>query len=180
VERNLHELEQAHGQYTREGWRRFGSSGRINHQGYRFDNIRIEPLTELPSSAKEALTRGEIIRSNAGDGKDVIAIPIKLRGQTIGVVNAKLKEGFGKSALATVESAIARLASALESARLYEEARLRADREQSISRVTSAISASAEYEEILRTTVLEVGAMLKDTEVAIQILDDSTRSQPGE
>jgi len=60
------------------------------------------------------------------------------------------------------------------------EARLRTDREQSISRVTSAISASAEYEEILRTTVLEVGAMLKDTEVAIQILDDSTRSQPGE
>jgi hypothetical protein len=60
----------------------------------------------------------------------------------------------------------------LESARLYEEARMRADRELSISRVTSAISASTEYEQILQTTVREIGNLLSDTEVAIQILED--------
>ena len=50
---------------------------------------------------------------------------------------------------------------------------MRADREQSISQVTSAISSSTDYEEILRTAVTEIGAMLTDTEVAIQILRDS-------
>jgi hypothetical protein len=68
----------------------------------------------------------------------------------------------------------------MESARLYEEARLRADREQSISRVTSAISASTEYEQILQTTVREIGSILGDTEVAIQILEEPTAGKRTE
>jgi len=173
VERNLSELERAYGQYTREGWKKFGDSGRLINQGYRFDNIRIEPVTELPALGNEALATGMVVRSNGADASSVVAIPIKLRGQTIGVVNTKLKEGFGQNTLATLESAVERLAAALESARLYEEASLRADREQSISQVTSAISSSTEYEEILRTAVTEIGTRLNDTEVAIQILRDS-------
>jgi len=180
VERNLHDLERAHGQYTREAWKRFGRSGQISNQGYRFDNIRIEPITELSDSGKEALATGKVVRSNGGDAMNVIAIPIKLRGQTIGVVNAKLKEGFGKDTLTTIEGAIERLASALESARLYEEASLRADREQSISQVTSAISSSTEYEDILRVVVMEIGTMLNNTEVGIQILGDSSERETGD
>ena len=180
VERNLHDLERAHGQYTREAWKRFGRSGQISNQGYRFDNIRIEPITELSDSGKEALATGKVVRSNGGDAMNVIAIPIKLRGQTIGVVNAKLKEGFGKDTLTTIEGAIERLASALESARLYEEASLRADREQSISQITSAISSSTEYEDILRVVVMEIGTMLNNTEVGIQILGDSSERETGD
>jgi GAF domain-containing protein len=178
LERNLHELEHAHGQYTREGWQRFGRSGQIGHQGYRFDNLRIEPIAELSALGKEALSTGKIVRSN-GDAANVIAIPIKLRGQTIGVVNARLKDGLEKNTLTIIEAAIERLASALESARLYEEASLRADREQSISQVTSAISSSTEYEDILRAVVREIGTMLNDTEVGIQILGDASERQTG-
>ena len=173
VKRNLHELERAHGQYTREVWQRFENSGRISHQGYRFDNVRLEPITELPPPGNEALTTGMVVRSNGTNATSNIAIPIKLRGQIIGVVNTKLKEGFGQNTIATIESAVERLAAALESARLYEEASLRADREQAISQVTSAISSSTEYEEILRTAVMEIGSMLNNTEVVIQIIRDS-------
>ena len=173
VERNLHELERAHGQYTREVWQRFESGGRISHKGYRFDNIRMEPITELAAPGNEALATGMITRSNDAESTSVVAIPIKLRGQIIGVVNTKLKEGYGPSTLAIIEAAIERLAAALESARLYEEASLRADREQAISQVTSAISSSTEFEEILRTAVVEIGSMLNGTEVAIQILRES-------
>lgn len=179
VELNLHELQRAQGQYTREGWQRFGRSGQLSHQGYRFDNVRIEPVTDLPALGKEALAKGIMLRSNGDETANAVAIPIKLRGQTIGVVNARLKEGFGKETLTTMESAIERLASALESARLYEEASLRADREQSISQVTSAISASTEYEDILRAVVTEIGTMLNDTEVAIQVLGDSNMPETG-
>ena len=73
--------------------------------------------------------------------------------------------------MSTVELASERLASALESARLYEEARLRADREQSISQVATAISSSTSYEDILQTTVREIGTTLKNAEVSIQIID---------
>jgi GAF domain-containing protein len=185
VERNLRELENAYGQFTRDNWRRVveGTGG----LGYRFDNVHLERITELPAKAGNALLTETMVHSNgrnAGTEKErSVAIPIKLRGQTIGLVNLKLKEGYDHNTIAVIESATERLAAALESARLYEEARLRADREQSISRVTTAISASAGYEQILQTTVKEIGSILGNTEVAIQILDEYAavkRTGPGE
>ena len=103
-----------------------------------------------------------------------------MRGQTIGVVTLKLKDDYSGSTVPTIEYATERLALSMESARLYEEARLRADREQSISRVTTAISTPTDYEEILQTTVREVGRMLKDAEVAIQIVGDSASDRREE
>lgn len=172
VAENLHELERAYGQYTQEGWQRLRSSGRIKNTGYRFDNIRIEPIQQVSTVGSEALEKGTTINSNGNDTIREIAIPIKLRGQTVGVVNAKLRDGSNEGTVSTLELAIERLASALESARLFEEASVRADREQAISQITSAISSSSEYETILRTTVREIGNALTDTEVSIHILGE--------
>jgi GAF domain-containing protein len=172
VGENLHELERAYGQYTREGWQRLRSSGRMKNKGYRFDNIRIEPIQQISTVGNEALEKGTTVNSNGSNDSHEIAIPIKLRGQTVGVVNAKLREGYNETTVSTLELAIERLASALESARLYEEASVRADREQAISQITSAISSSSDYEMILRTTVREIGSVLTDTEVSIQILGE--------
>ncbi len=170
----LKELERAYGRITRTGWQKFVASGRIRTKGYRFDNIRLEPVRQLSAPGWEALKKGDTVISNGDGTKQEVAIPIKFRGQTIGVVHAKLREGYGDSAISTLELAVDRLASSLESARLYEEARLRADREQTIAQVTSAISTSSDYETILRTTVREVGQVLPDTEIGIQILGDIT------
>ena len=188
VESNLRELEGAYGQFTRDNWKKLTDGTASGSLGYRFDNVRLERITELPELAGDALASGKVVNSNgryAGPEKErSAAIPIKLRGQTIGVVSLKLKEGYDSSTLAIIESAADRLAAALESARLYEEARLRADREQSISRVTTAISSATGYEQILQTTVREIGNILGDTEVAIQILDEPTAGKrstgPGE
>ena len=176
VERNLRDLESAYGQFTRDNWTKLTDETVTGNIGYRFDNVRLERITELPDLAGAALSTGAIMSSNGrhlGSEKECsVAIPIKLRGQTIGVVNLKLKEGYDQNTISIIESAAERLASAMESARLYEEARLRADREQAISRVTTAISTSTGYEQILQTTVREIGSILTDTEVAIQILED--------
>ncbi|HUG33455.1 MAG TPA: cache domain-containing protein [Anaerolineales bacterium] len=169
----LEELERSYGRYTREGWRNLSASGRIRNAGYRFNNIRIEPVTELTDAAVQALGSGTIINSNGDSSGQEIAIPIKLRGQTIGAVHARLKEGSSEATMNTLQLAIDRLASALESARLYEQASLRADREQAISQITNAISSSSEYDLIMRTTVRELGNILNDTEVAIQIVTDN-------
>ncbi len=174
VEKNLRDLEQAYGQYTREAWAALGQGGTLGKAGYRFDNVRIQPITELPAPGNEAIRTGNVVISETGsqppDGK-MVAIPIKIRGQVVGAVTAIMKEGHSQNTVSTIELAVERLAASLESARLYEEARLRADRERSISQVSSAISVSTEYEEILRTTVREIGGVLKDAEVTIQILD---------
>jgi GAF domain-containing protein/HAMP domain-containing protein len=187
VERNLKELESAYGRFTQDNWQRLAEATATGNMGYRFDNVRLERITERSETSGNAIPSEGIAHStdsHPGIEKDRnVAIPIRLRGQNIGVVNLKLKEGYDNSTITIVEAAAERLASALESARLYEEARLRADREQSISRVTTAISASTGYEHILQTTVREIGNILGDTEVAIHILEEpvrATRAGQGE
>ncbi len=172
----LDELERAYGQFTSSGWKKFVSSGRLRNIGYRFNNIRIEPITNLAETSKEALAHGERVITGENETDQEVAIPIKFRGQTIGVVHAKLQPGYGDNAISTLELAVDRLASSLESARLYEEARIRADREQTIAQITNAISSSSDYETILRTTVREIGHALTETEVGIQILGDTSQN----
>ncbi|MFN8463853.1 MAG: GAF domain-containing protein [Anaerolineales bacterium] len=177
----LNELERAYGRFTSSGWQKFTSSGRLRNLGYRFDNIRIEPVTRLTETSKEALLSGNSVVTNGSDTHHEVAIPIKFRGQIIGVVHAKIQSGYGgETAVSTLELAVDRLASSLESARLYEEAKVRADREQTISQITSAISSSSDYETILRTTIREIGHALKDTEVGIQIVDDAAQDSINE
>lgn len=177
VEKSLTELEGAYGRYTLESWKGLADGVQKGTKGYRFDNIRTQSISELPEIGKQALNIGTTVSANGNNQKsekqNSVAIPIKLRGQTIGVVTVKLKDDYSASTISTIESATERLALAMESARLYEEARLRADREQSISRITTAISTPTEYEEILQTTVREIGMMLNDAEVTIQIVADS-------
>lgn len=180
VEQNLSDLEQVYGQFTRESWKTLGEAGLLSKAGYRFDNVRIQSITEVSTLGDRALQTGTILIDNAKNGSSAsnqVAIPIKLRGQTIGVVTANLKEGYSPLAVSTLELAIERLALSLESARLYEEARLRADRERTIAQVTSNISSATEFDAILRTTVEEIGKSLGDTtEVSIQIISDTDQA----
>lgn len=181
VESSLKELESAYGKHTREGWSRLAEDAE-GVKGYRFDNIRMEPVSEPAELEKTVLESGVKTSTYAqnGDRQTTAVIPIKLRGQTIGVISVKLHEDHRDDTISTIELVSERLASALESARLYEEARLRADREQSISQVTTAISSSTDYEEILQTTVREIGANLKDVEVTIQVIGDGNANRQHE
>lgn len=175
TQKNLKELQQAYGRSTREGWESLVGSGLLNNAGYRFDNVRIQSITTAPELGAEAMQTGRpIVRSENGNDPSrqvVAAIPVKLRGQSIGVVTVKLKEGYSPNTISTIEQAVERLAASLESARLFEEARARADREQAISQVTAAIISAPEFDAILRTTVIEIGRALGDSEVSIQLME---------
>lgn len=174
VEQNLKNLEQAYGRTTREAWKSIAERGTAKNFGYHFDNIRIRPIHEVSALGNEALQSGNKVREINETQYESVAIPIKLRGQSIGVVTVKLKEGYKQATINTIEQAIDRLAGSLESARLFEEARQRANHEQAISHVTTAISSAPEFDSILRTAVEEIGNSLGDSEVSIQILEDIT------
>lgn len=175
TQENLKELQQAYGRSTRESWESLVGSGLLKNAGYRFDNIRIQSIKTTPELGAEAMQTGKpIVRSENGNDPSrqaVAAIPVKLRGQSIGVVTVKLKEGYNPSTISTIEQAVERLAASLESARLFEEARARADREQAISQVTAAITSAPEFDAILRTTVIEIGRALGNAEVSIQLAE---------
>jgi methyl-accepting chemotaxis protein len=167
--RYISDIEVAYGKHTRDGWRKFISTHQLQSRGYRFDNIRIQPSESVPTIGQDALVKGSTVSTSGASANQEVAIPIRFRGQTIGVVHAILREGSGETIITTLEQAIDRLASSLETARLYEEAQLKANREQAISQIASLIGSSSDYETILRTTVREIGNVLTDTDVLVQL-----------
>jgi GAF domain-containing protein/HAMP domain-containing protein len=107
---------------------------------------------------EQAMITGQTVRSAESDGdrKQRVAVPIKVRGQVIGVLETyKPAEsgGWSKEEIALLETIADQLDPALEGARLYQETQRRAAREQAIRHVTEEMRRTVDVETILQDTV---------------------------
>jgi GAF domain-containing protein len=119
---------------------------------------------------KAALANGEIV----GDAEDVtLAIPIKVRDRVIGVIDGRKPDGSGQwtqEEIALMQTLAEQSALALESARLYQDTRLRAARERMIGEVTGRIRETLELEDVLKTAVREIREALGADELGARLL----------
>jgi GAF domain-containing protein/HAMP domain-containing protein len=175
VETNLLELERTYGEFTKQSWKAAGA-GEPQNVGYKFNNIRMEPFTEIPKEAKIAIEKGITVASEeSGQKQDegqLAAIPIRLRGQVIGVVNVRFQgRHTPQRTIAMIEQAADRLATALENARLIEETRQRAQRDSLISGFSNRVRATLDLEAVLKTAAQEIQQVfqLKEAEVRLGI-----------
>ena len=100
-----------------------------------------------------------------------LAVPIRLRGQVIGVMQLSTR---GEQKLSTDEADIAeavaeRLSLAIETATLLQSTQHRADIERITAKITSNISSSARFETILQTAAQELSSALGGSDVIVQI-----------
>lgn len=159
AQRAQREAESASSQLTREVWSGFTEN--LQQKGYRFDGIKSEPLNEVQRSGSE---------------HEALLVPVELRGQTIGRLRLKASSPtrrWTEDELAIIGSTADRIALALESARLLEEAQKRAAREAFLSTVGAKLGASFQLDSILRDTVEELGQTLKSSTVSFQLVNPS-------
>ncbi len=107
----------------------------------------------------QASQSGQIIR----DERSTVAIPLKVRDQTVGVVRLRKPEAAGEwtaEEIALMETLSEQLGVALESARLYQDTQRRAVREQLTSQITSRMRESLDVETVLSTAAQEISAAL--------------------
>jgi GAF domain-containing protein len=156
--------------YTQQEWSNFVRQ--VKRPGFVFDGKRISPLNNniKREEIKKAIQTGKLSLEKASS---TIAIPIKLRGQTIGVLDVKAKKGprqWTQDEILLLEAAAERTALALENARLVESAQRRASRERAIGDISSKIGAVGNLEAILQTAVEELGRKIGGaTEVTLEI-----------
>jgi GAF domain-containing protein len=152
--------------YVRQEWSKFSDLAR--QSGFLYDGKQILPLTDALQRHRLAQTGSlSIDRKSSG-----ISMPIRLRGQTIGVLDVHPRNGsrqWTQDELAVVEAAADRAALALENARLVESAQRRAGRERAIGEISARVSAVSDRELILQTAVEELGRKIGNTEVRIEI-----------
>ena len=152
----LHQAEIVSRQLTRRAWREFSEA--YDRVGYRYDGLKPEPLME---SARFA----------ASDKP--LTIPIVLRGQVIGKLKlnpTELSRQWTEDEVALAEATAERVALALESARLLDDAQKRAQRESFLSEVSSKLGASFQLDSILRDTVEELGQTFRNATVSFQLV----------
>jgi len=100
----------------------------------------------------------------------IVAIPIKLRNQVLGVMDLRFSNASIPVELVNLlEMTANRLALALENARLFEELQIRAGREHMVSEVSAKLRASTDIDSILRAAALELGQALNISEVSVQL-----------
>ena len=158
--------------YTRQDWSNFVSQ--VKHTGFVFDGQHVAPLDNQTKREhiKAAIKTGSLSRER---GSATVAVPIKLRGQTIGVLDLRSKRGareWTQDEIALLEAAAERAALALENARLVESAQRRASRERAIGEISTRIGAVNDIEAILQTAVEELGRKIGGAAEVILELDN--------
>ena len=159
--------------YTQQEWSNFARQAKPN--GFVFDGKQVLPLDNnvRREPIKAAIQTGGLSLEKASA---TIAIPIKFRGQTVGVLDVRSKNGqrhWKQDEIAMLEAAAERAALALENARLVEGAQRRAARERAIGDISTRIGAVSNLEAILQTAVEELGRKIGGaTEVTLEIGSD--------
>jgi GAF domain-containing protein len=164
--------------YTQQEWSNFARQVKPN--GFVFDGKHVVPLdnNSKREAIKAVIQTGSLSLEKTSAS---IAIPIKLRGQTIGVLDIRAKNGarpWKQDEIAMLEAAAERAALALDNARLIESAQRRAARERAIGDISTKIGAVSNLESILQAAVEELGRKIGGaTEVTLEINTDDGQNR---
>ncbi len=132
----------------------------------------------LDAEVEQTLQTGQTIIG--GDGATSLAVPVRVRGQVIGAIDAHKPKDAGiwtKDQIALLETLAQQLGDALEGARLYQEAQRREARERLLSQVGTRMRETLDVETVLKTAVREMGTNLGITRVEVRL--GGGQAQPG-
>lgn len=171
AQKTLLEAQSAIGQVAREAWEvlRPTQLG----LGFSYSDVGVKPLQKPIENQQinQALSKGKTILTEEADQRSRLAIPIRLRGQVIGVMQLsarkeiKLTEDDAEIAEAVAE----RLSLAIETATLLQSTQHRADIEKLTASITSKVSSSSRFDTILQTAAQELSRALGGSDVIVQI-----------
>lgn len=140
--------------------------------GFQLTNSTLAPLDKRLEGEhiRKALSKGTPSLSGREETSS-LAIPIRLRGQIIGVMSLRSRN---ERALTRDDSDIAqavaeRLSLAIETATLIQSTQHRADIERVTTNISSKISSSTHFETILQTAAQELSKALGGSDVLVQI-----------
>jgi GAF domain-containing protein/HAMP domain-containing protein len=171
VQSTLEEAQAVHRHYLREAWEGFASLPEVG-LGYRYTEPGVVSPEEawLPAMAKAAQQGNAVTAAGGGEGAE-LAVPIILRGQTIGTLGLRRDEAGDWTAddVAVAQTVAEQVALTLENMRLFEEARRRARHEQVIREITTKMRGSTDLDTILQTTVQELAKVLGTSRTFVRL-----------
>ena len=154
METIVQQLEQAAVKQTYQSW---SELSKRRSPIYQYTPLGIQRIEAAPEPREDTGT---------------LIVPIVLRGRNIGRIHLRRKgvaSGWLEQEQVMVREVAAQVGSALENARLLDDAQKRATHEHSISDITARIGSAYDVDSIMRVTAQEIGKALGDSEVTVQI-----------
>jgi GAF domain-containing protein/HAMP domain-containing protein len=130
----------------------------------------------IENAQLNALTRALHPTLSRVGTQTLILVPIIFRGNIIGLIDLHVNDPdrtFSEDDRQLLNQVSLQLSSAVEVARSFEEANLRADRERQISGVIQRIRESLDIPTILRTAAKEIRTTLAVPEVTVRLVDST-------
>ena len=165
----LAEERNVYGQYLRQAWQQTPLENKI--AGYQYVNAQIKPIPEAydKPEIRSAVTSGQPVVQS---GKNpALTIPLKIRDEIIGVLNISSNAPsrvWNENEMAVVQAVSERVALALENARLFEETTRRADRERTVSEISTHIRSVSDPDIMLQTALDELKRALGTDKIQIR------------
>jgi len=164
TQKSLSEAETIYRQYLRREWDKLGDSEKI--LGYRHSLTGTEQLNQFFENQQslEAQSSGLVqTDNNLEDNESSLSVPIKIRDEIIGVLNVRApgRRTWKTSEVEMVKSVADRVAISAENARLFEETTNRAERERTVSEITSKIRSTNDPNEMIQIALSELKQTLR-------------------
>ena len=181
LQESVEELHVQFREFTQQTWETHLKKAPMKYAYHYAEGKVSQESMNLPT-IKGVLVKGTSILRNLPGEEDpsketsILAVPIKLRDQTLGTLNIRFNNpDVSADIIGLVQSTTDRLALALENARLLEELQERAEQEHLVNDISSKVRSSISIDDILRTTVTELGKSLGISEVQIQLTNAEKR-----
>lgn len=180
LRRAVDEAETSQRISIQKAWRAHLRSTR-RRLAYRYRNARLEEHAGSNSEiVREALATAKVVVKSPPNAQtheqsgSLLAVPIKMRNQVLGVVDLKLDSAqVSPEFIALIEGAASRLAVSLENARLLEEIQFRAERERMVNEISTKVRAASDVDTVLQVAIQEIGQSLGVSEVAVRLRKDA-------
>ena len=121
-----------------------------------------------------------VLPENGAENTHPLALPIKVRGNVIGVIQTHKSAQDGNWTAVEremLEAIIEQIGVALDSARLYEETQIQANNERIIGEVGTHMRETLDVETVLQTAARELRSVLNLAEVEIRMGNSPTQDE---
>ena len=186
VRQKLDEAERLQRLYVSQAWQQLRITQERTHFEVGYPTLTDEGVPEvdavlqqgrtvdlkIPTTALEANGHG----SDQGQGDDktrrALATPLKLHNQIVGVLGIQDENSdrqWTEDEIALIESVSEQMSLAIENARLFDETRRNAWRDQVVSESTAKIWSSDEVEAVMKVAVAQLADKLHASEVVLRL-----------
>lgn len=170
TQKSISEAETIYRQYIRNEWSSLTTTENI--LGFRYTIAGATGLENLieTSEIKKVTQTGQIVTDiDLQSGQAILAVPIKLREEVIGVLNIRTsgKRSWTQEEVGLVQAVAERVAVSAENARLFDQTTSRAERESAVSEITSKIRSTNDPNEMIEIAINELQQILNLKEIRI-------------